>query len=253
MASNILRHAPMTLLCLGFMLFSITQRAYGSNEAPYSPGLDLGINAQTASLEYQRSDGAMCGANCRDDLMQSGPSLSLFLQRPFHPAWHRGVLFADYGFGFSIKYFDLTNDPAKNGISTQSSSATADGSIVTTTLVPDHTVKLDIFGVNPFLFVQTGLAIPYIPYLVLTGGVGYQYNYGTLNLDSQSQTVQGGSPTLLVSTELIFLRFSHLWISAYLTASPTTSAMTMRADKGEPASYKMQFWQTTLGIKAHLR
>ena len=241
-------------ICFGVMYGASALTAYGAGgEVSYTPGIDIGVTAQTATLEYERTTSGTCGASCRDDLMQAGPSLSLFWQKPFYPAWHWGILFADYGFGFSGKYFNLTNDPAKNGISMQSSSSGADGSIVTTTLMPDHAVKLDVFGLNPLFFVQSGLAIPYLPYLVLTGGVGYQYNYGTLKLDTQKQTVQGGSPTLLFSTELIFMRLSHLWLSAYLTASPTASSMTMTADQGEPKSYKMQFWQTTFGVKGHWR
>ena len=234
-------------------VLSVASPALGESGSTYHPGLDVGASGQTATVEYAKPGGGGCGETCHDDLMQGGPTVALLFQKPFSPAWHWGILFADYGFGMGLKHFSLTNDPAKNGISMRESVSGPDGSITTVTLAPDHSLKFDIWGVNPLFFVQTGLAIPYLPYLVLTLGGGYQYNYGSLKLDGVSQNVQGGSPALLAGVEVIFMRFSHLWTSFYLTASPTTGAMTMKAQPDEPSSYRMQFWQTQLGVKAYLR
>ncbi|WP_141730963.1 hypothetical protein [Oligoflexus tunisiensis] len=234
--------------------------AYGKSNS-FRPGIDISSSSASGSLafdDYCRPTGVdpntgVNTAECwspNEAMGTSSPSVSLFLQKPLKSRYFLKVFHFDYGIALPLMFYNLTNDPDKNKIRVYS--VDAEGNI-------DDSVEVQVdamfLGVLPNLYVQAGLTVPYLPWILFTLGGGPELMYGRIMIDkSERVTVQSLKPGLFTEMEVIVLRTRRLNFSLYARALSnilSDEPDPLKVTEGEDRNYRFESATVNLGIRFH--
>lgn len=222
------------------------------------PGVDLSFDYAVTDMEWMEChwiEGASTCLRDHDLLATAGPGVALYLQKPVRKKRFLRVLHADWGVSLPLLYYNLSNDVDKNAI--DSYSVDVDGNIIPH--VPSNQIAMRYLTFQPSLYAQAGLAIPYLPWLLVTAGLGPELSYGELRFNGESRRFHGVAPGGYLEVELNVLRTKTLGVSLYSKSFPflTERQLAIHGSSGlgksedDPHRFKMTFGTTSAGLRVH--
>lgn len=218
------------------------------------PGIDISESSSFTLLSFENycrsseSDAGECWSPS-EPMGSTGYSFSVFLQKPLESRRIFKVFHLDYGATLPMLFYNLTNDPDQNTAGAYSTDA--EGNIIRSREVPIDAVFL---GLQPTLYVQAGLTIPYMPWMLVSLGGGPEFLYGKLKVDGHKEvTFQSlGAPGLYVEFEISLLRTQAVNLSAYAKILASDKKDKLKVMKGDDLNYRIESSNVSnLGIRIH--
>jgi hypothetical protein len=244
----------MRLSILVGMLLVVSSSAF-AKRASYRPGLDVYSSRGFGSVKFEehfcRDTGAAmetCYATS-ESMASVNTSAGLFLQKPISSKFYLKVFDLDWGLTLPLDFQTLSTDLSKNENSTYS--VDADGNIILREA--PVAIDLSLYGIQPSIYAQAGLTIPYLPWIIFRVGGGPQLTYGRMLLDKRKHvTFYSISPGIYGEILLVPLRLKLFSLTAYAKVLGGGFETKLKVIKGEDYGYSMGSGSLSFGLRLHL-
>lgn len=249
-----MRLASRAGIFLFFSFFGYSSSLFAKKHG-FRPGLDLYSSQGFGSIQFERDYCRPTGpstATCYDTsehMSAVSASTGLFLQKPISSHFYWKVFDLDWGLTFPLTFQTLSTDRSKNTSSAYS--VDSSGNIV----YREAPVAIDmsLYGIQPSLYAQAGLTIPYLPWIILRVGGGPQLTYGKMQVDkSRNVTFYNTSPGIYGEVLLVALRLKLFSATVYAKVLGGGFETKLKVLKGDDFGYSMGSGSLSFGLRLHL-
>ncbi|MFW7377525.1 MAG: hypothetical protein ACOH5I_01800 [Oligoflexus sp.] len=178
-----------------------------------------------------------------------GYGFSIFLQNPLKSAYYYKVFHFDYGLMFPLLFFNMTNSPDSNTAGAYS--VDSQGNILRNPAIPIEAIFL---GLQPTFYLQAGLTIPYLPWILFSIGGGPEFLYGKLKIDGHKEvSVQSLEALgLYLELETSVFRSKKFYLSVYARILASSKKDELDVINGEDYQYRLESSNvSSFGVRAH--
>ncbi|WP_141736675.1 hypothetical protein [Oligoflexus tunisiensis] len=172
-----------------FLVSCLISSSGFARKASLRPGLDIYSSQGFGSVKFEKhvcreTDSGQTAETYYTTSEHMGAvntSAGLFLQKPVRSKFYLKVFDLDWGVTLPLDFQTLSTDLSRNTNSAYS--VDADGNIIMREA--PVAIDLSILGIQPSLYAQAGLTIPYLPWIILRVGGGPKLTYGKMRVDKR--------------------------------------------------------------------
>lgn len=190
----------------------------------YRLGVSFGAYGSQSILSYQHQTLNPLPSGCTliDDSMscqqsiQDTSSVNFFVQQVFK---RQGWFYFSTDLGFSTFKLNSGTDLQKN-------------SALLEDYVPQPIEKIDLAlsGLSSKLYIQFGITPPYVPDLLFSAGIGYEYLVGSIRIEDQKEMIRAGTNLVMLAVELVWMRFGDGSLSSAAYIETVGKSIDLKAE-----------------------